>query len=1342
MCERREPAWGPPTHRAFLPLGSCMSRLFVPLLLLSFGALHCTTPRAVGPAPAVAPSGKPGPGAAGAPVAAELTELRIVIDQRGDTVQQVREVYRVLAAEPPPAWAQAYAFWRPWTDEPPVLEATVVRPDGTTARLDPATATDQPEPRSDGLLTDGRLRVAPLPGLTPGSVVDRRSTTRVRAQLIDAVDLGLSLGGRVFEKRRRVIIDAPAGLPLTWKVLNAQVTPSRSEAGGRVVLTFERSDVEPDSEGVPLAPLGAAGPAVLRVSTVKSWQAAAAAWAALAEPQLEPQAVASLAAELTRGLEGRDAKAKAVAVWVRRNVRYTGLELGAAAWVPTRTSEVLARKYGDCKDLSLLTVALLRGAGLEAEVALVRASGQLDVDESTPGLSLFDHAIVRLGGQPEVWLDPTAPLLAFGELTRQLPGRRALIARRDTRGLVPVVSVGASRLDAQVELALQESGRARFRRTRDSEGVVFAENRAIAANNPEVYRQTLEKFARDTHASARPVTVEQTDPLAAAPFHEVLEIADSNMGVTGGDWAVATASSDFLFVPLGPLLELKRANLLDKRKEPIALGVRAAGTVVNVLRPPPGFHLDELPANVQERLGPVALAVAWERAEDEAIRATLQLSVEPGELSADDARRLVDEVLPRLVMRVKFENVVLSAITKERYHTAVTLAEALLAKSGSAVSRALLAYALAEATLQPAAEEEARAALNEAPENALVRNRAAFVLLHNAHGVEFGKGYRRQEALDLVGQTLKLYPDDEWSRRLHVLLGLRDEAGRRLPQADPALVKEIREYKEKTRSAELDDELLALDVQRQAWKEVVADAPKLKQTTARDGAWLAAELSLDGVDAALQHAGRDERMSGEALGVATMHLMSTRQYPVLQKLFDALGKKGGRDAANNPSVRMVYKLKPCAAAQDDVRAPFVRMLQAVFAPEKDRHLERVFTAVPTAEEQRGIIAWGRSLLGTLPVRDGSDLSGFTCDLFGSLVLAETRPLEGLGEVVTLTSEVPGLFEPLSYLARKTKDGYRLVQDGEHDAAASGLGWLGKGNVEKANDFFRAVVRLRRDAPRRLKSEGREWADLAPFWAAWVAVQADASRAAGVGFLEARVGKGALTELQVDLLAGALERAWKDAPDKRVALARRLRAQKTPEAVQVGTQLELRALRGKGAFAEAKKVLEAALKQAPADDELLGAKEHLAADLGDFGTARRLAAEMAQKRGGKEAGPFLNNAAWYSIFGKPDDEAVRQAEAAVQLEGDASHYNTLAAVYVGLERWDDAARAFKRQQRGESLDDEDSLHPSYWWVRGRLAEGFNRPALAAAAYRKMKREKNGSADDTYLLAEKRLRVMGK
>jgi transglutaminase-like putative cysteine protease len=107
---------------------------------------------------------------------------------------------------------------------------------------------------------------------------------------------------------------------------------------------------------------------------------------------------------------------------VQNEVRYLGIELGPGSHRPTPPALTLERRFGDCKDKTLLLCSLLRGLGLEADPALVHSAhgrslaSPLAAQAANPGLHAhlpsplaFDHVIarVRLPDGQEFWLDPT-----------------------------------------------------------------------------------------------------------------------------------------------------------------------------------------------------------------------------------------------------------------------------------------------------------------------------------------------------------------------------------------------------------------------------------------------------------------------------------------------------------------------------------------------------------------------------------------------------------------------------------------------------------------------------------------------------------------------------------------------------------------------------------------------------------------------------------------------------------------------------------------------------------------------------------------------------------------------
>jgi hypothetical protein len=70
---------------------------------------------------------------------------------------------------------------------------------------------------------------------------------------------------------------------------------------------------------------------------------------------------------------------------------------------------VIARRFGDCKDKSLLLVTLMRLIGIDAVPVLVSSSDRAAVQQRLPSPYDFDHVIVRaeLEGRP-TWIDSTA----------------------------------------------------------------------------------------------------------------------------------------------------------------------------------------------------------------------------------------------------------------------------------------------------------------------------------------------------------------------------------------------------------------------------------------------------------------------------------------------------------------------------------------------------------------------------------------------------------------------------------------------------------------------------------------------------------------------------------------------------------------------------------------------------------------------------------------------------------------------------------------------------------------------------------------------------------------------
>ena len=163
----------------------------------------------------------------------------------------------------------------------------------------------------------------------------------------------------------------------------------------------------------------------------------------------EVQAVSTAARDLMPG-PNLETKILQAIRFVQDEVRYLGLEGGLGAYSPNRPDVVLQRRFGDCKDKSLLLCALLRGLGLEAQPVLVNSYLQDQMTDKGPSPLAFNHCIATFNhqGQP-YFVDPTQTNQG-GDLAHMAPPdfRYGLVLAPGKSDLTPIPAPSPSQVDA------------------------------------------------------------------------------------------------------------------------------------------------------------------------------------------------------------------------------------------------------------------------------------------------------------------------------------------------------------------------------------------------------------------------------------------------------------------------------------------------------------------------------------------------------------------------------------------------------------------------------------------------------------------------------------------------------------------------------------------------------------------------------------------------------------------------------------------------------------------------------------------------------------------------------
>jgi len=148
----------------------------------------------------------------------------------------------------------------------------------------------------------------------------------------------------------------------------------------------------------------------------------------------ETDVLAGVVDQVCGGRSEPGTKLAAIAHYVRDNIRYVAVEIGAGRFQPRPVASTLANRYGDCKDKVALMRAMLGRAGIPAEAVDARIEGSVDPDFPSP--FQFNHIIIAVpvASVPDLppypaatvdgWLyfDPTDEATDLGQLPAGLRG--------------------------------------------------------------------------------------------------------------------------------------------------------------------------------------------------------------------------------------------------------------------------------------------------------------------------------------------------------------------------------------------------------------------------------------------------------------------------------------------------------------------------------------------------------------------------------------------------------------------------------------------------------------------------------------------------------------------------------------------------------------------------------------------------------------------------------------------------------------------------------------------------------------------------------------------------------
>jgi tetratricopeptide (TPR) repeat protein len=1327
-----------------------------------------------------------------------LEDTRISFDAEKRATIVAHLVYRVENQQGAGGWDAISAEWQPWYEDVPQIHARVIAADGHVSPLDAKTLTEGPaREQEQDTYVDDRVLKGPLPGVAAGAIVEQEIVQTNRQPFFaPGIDYSIRFGRGVPVLHTRLTLVAPESTPLHYKTrLLPDVMADKSTKDGIVTVVFDQGKLAALPPEQEMLPGDEPRQPEVDFSTGESWKSIADGYAKMADPQIRPQDVASLLPAAPA--KDRTALITQLVMALHQNVRYTGIEFGVNALAPVPPSEVLRRHYGDCKDKASLLVSMLRAEKIPAYVALLSTSDLPDAQESLPGISHFNHAIVFVPGTPDLWIDATAEYAQVGDLPDPDRGREALIIRDGTTGLTmtPQAQSKDNLLIETRAFTLADQGPAKIVETSESHGEVDEQYRGWFGNvDSDAERKSLTDYARGAYLAEKLDNVDHSDGHnLAVPFHLSIEMDKAKRGYSDLDEAVVAIRVENIYSRLPRWFNIappdahKPAAAADADAEPEK--PRTSDVVFDPfvtewhyrITLPQGFQVRSLPPDQTLTYGPATLTEHFESASPTLVSAVLRFDTVKGRYTPDEAmalRKAIDSHRNDDALMLRFQQTGAAQMAAGDIRGAFATYESLIAlHPKEALHHVQMAYALLNAGIGEKAWAEARSATQLEPDSAIAWRALGWTLEHDSIGVRFGHGFDWQGSAAAYGKAIDL---DKTTIDSQIDLGVLHEfapTGERY--ADPAQLEQAVALYRAARDRDKDafdsagyiDNLLFDLLYSHHYDDLRQEMAKLPANAARAKFLIAAAVATDGVQAGLREADRangDSNARNQALGAAGQLLIHMRLYPQAADILSA-SVQGNEDAAQAArQVEIFRTLQPYEKIlfpASDPRSAVQQFFMLTFGSDVTEGQLASFlskNSFGSPKVRKHVIDSLRG--GQSGARLSADNESLPLRVIEDIVIgANQYSVQGSDATGYNVTVQPLGREPHHFFVVKEGGALKFLTDdsADRDIGTEVLELL----AQNRNDDARQWLDWARDTVNRSGGDDPLAGPLLPrFWTigdkpdpirmklAAASMMPGTPDPAGdirplLPFLRDCRSHATTPDDQTscDLLlatslasvtAGDAYSKPDDLHELHDVAQRLLTAQ--PDSIEALSVVSFADL-GLKQWSDWDKSAQARLTRRPNDPAALRSLAEAATEQGNFTLARQYMAQL--QSAGKAQAEDLNSLAWDSLFIPNVDQAALDAAQQGNMMTQNNNFSilhTLACVYAENGRTKEAREVILSALKAGEMEEPNA---AAWYVFGRIDEQLGQLDAAAQAYRKVdKPDGYVSAGDTWVLAQKRLHAM--
>lgn len=311
-----------------------------------------------------------------------------------------------------------------------IIFANTIKPDGKIIALNEKDILDSSEYAGYEFYTDIKVKRFTMPAVEDGCIIEIAYEIENLKPVLSMDYADTFFCQNLFPIEEDILeVVLPVGTELKYKKFKTSITPQITASGNKrkyIFINTKQKEIIPESRMPSL--LDRDTFPQLSFWTLTSWDKISKWYNDLVKEQMKSSnELESFTKQLIEDKKTDEDKINAIFNFVSQNVRYIAVLLGPHTHKPHAAFEIFEKRYGDCKDKTVLLLTMLKIAGIKGIPALVPANGKY-FDDSIPSLNVFNHIIAVVPFKDKYfWLDATNETASFDSPPFVLPTKVFLI---------------------------------------------------------------------------------------------------------------------------------------------------------------------------------------------------------------------------------------------------------------------------------------------------------------------------------------------------------------------------------------------------------------------------------------------------------------------------------------------------------------------------------------------------------------------------------------------------------------------------------------------------------------------------------------------------------------------------------------------------------------------------------------------------------------------------------------------------------------------------------------------------------------------------------------------------